>query len=113
MPDGTRVRDFVHVSDVADAHQVVRDHLPMEPGHKIYNIGTGVGTSVREMVDALIDIAGSDLKPVASSRRPGDSATVVADVSRIRQEMGWVARHDLESIISSAWESREYFGARS
>ncbi|HQJ33579.1 MAG: UDP-glucose 4-epimerase GalE [Microbacteriaceae bacterium] len=112
-PDGTCVRDFVHVSDVADAHQVVLDHLPMEPGHKIYNIGTGVGTSVREMVDALIDIAGSDLKPVASSRRPGDSATVVADVSRIRQEMGWVARHDLESIISSAWESREYFGARS
>ncbi|MFM9877863.1 MAG: UDP-glucose 4-epimerase GalE [Rhodoglobus sp.] len=108
-PDGTCVRDYVHVSDVADAHLVVLDRLSAEAGHEIFNIGTGVGTSVREMITALIAVAGSSLRPVVSSRRPGDSATVVADVSRIREAAGWTARHGLEGIISSAWDSRSYF----
>lgn len=106
--DGTCVRDYVHVSDVASAHLVMLDALAQSRGHSVFNIGTGVGTSVRELVTSLLAASGSSVVPVVQGRRPGDAPTVVADVSRVRESTDWVARHTLDDIVSSAWESRRY-----
>lgn len=105
-PDGTCVRDYVHVVDVAEAHLSALDRSTHEPGHQVFNVGTGVGTSVREMIDALIAVAGSDQHPIVLPRRTGDAATVVAAVDRIRTQTGWSARLGLEDIVASAWAAR-------
>lgn len=107
-PDGTCIRDYVHVADVADAHLAVLDTLPAEPGHVAYNVGTGQGTSVLSMVDRILTVAGSDLAPVVVERRAGDPASVVAAVDRIRRDTGWSARHGLDDIIESAWAAWRY-----
>ena len=108
-PDGTCVRDYVHVQDVAEAHLAAIDQGPtLGPGHHLFNIGTGTGASVREIIDAILDVAGVDIEPVVASRRPGDPAMVIAAVDRIREKLGWVARFGLEDIIDSAWRSHEY-----
>jgi UDP-glucose 4-epimerase len=104
--DGTCVRDYIHVSDVATAHLAALDALSEGPAYRVYNIGTGTGTSVRELVDALLEVAGSSLEPVVEPRRAGDPAVVVADASRIRTELGWQPRHDLADIVGSAWRAR-------
>ena len=105
-PDGTCLRDYVHVADVAAAHLTVLDRLdPAHPGHVVYNVGTGAGTSVREMVDRILAVAGSELEPVVRGRRAGDPATLVAKVDRIREATGWTASHDLDDIVRSAWEA--------
>lgn len=109
-PDGTCVRDYVHVTDVAEAHLAVLDAL--EPGHTVLNIGTGRGTSVREMVDAIAATTGLDLPAVVEPRRPGDPDSVVADVSALRAATGWSARLGLDDIVRSAWESRQWFRSR-
>lgn len=105
-PDGTCVRDYVHVTDVAEAHLAVLDALDPAPGNTILNIGTGRGTSVREMIDAIQSVAGSNLPAVVEPRRPGDPDAVVADVGRVRAAAGWTARFGLNDIVRSAWESR-------
>jgi UDP-glucose 4-epimerase len=104
--DGTCVRDYIHVSDVATAHLAALDALRDGPAYRVYNIGTGTGTSVRELVDALLEVAGSSLEPIVEPRRAGDPAVVVADASRIRTELGWQPRHDLADIVASAWRAR-------
>jgi UDP-glucose 4-epimerase len=105
-PDGTCIRDYVHVQDVAEAHLAALDALADGTlDHRVYNIGTGTGHSVREIIDAVLAEAGSDLTAEVVARRPGDPATVVAAVDRIREELGWIARHTLHDIISSSWES--------
>lgn len=111
-PDGTCVRDFVHVTDVAEAHLAMLQALPTEPGHLSLNIGTGVGTSVRTVVAALTEAAGSNLEPIVKGRRPGDPGTVVAIVDRMRELTGWSARFDFDEIVRSSWESRAYFDRR-
>ncbi len=106
-PDGTCVRDYVHVADVADAHLAALDSLTRDaPAYRVYNIGTGRGVSVREMVAAMTQLSGRDIEPVVLARRPGDPATVVADAGRIGADLGWRARHDLDEMLTSAWESR-------
>jgi UDP-glucose 4-epimerase len=105
-PDGTCVRDYIHVADVASAHLAALDALVDGPAHRVYNIGTGRGTSVGELIAALLDVAGSALEPVVEPRRAGDPAVVVADASRIRSELGWAPRHDLADIVESAWRAR-------
>lgn len=104
--DGTCVRDYIHVADVATAHLAALDALDAGPDHRVYNIGTGTGTSVRELVAALLEVAGSSVEPVVEPRRAGDPAVVVADASRIRAELGWQPRHDLADIVGSAWRAR-------
>ena len=111
-PDGTCVRDYVHVSDVADAHLAVLDALPAGPGHRALNIGTGVGTSVREMVDAIVAITGAPVDPVVAPRRAGDPAVVVARVDAVQSLTGWRATRGIAEIVESAWESRRYFDGR-
>ncbi|MBX9472737.1 UDP-glucose 4-epimerase GalE [Microcella sp.] len=106
-PDGTGVRDFVHVRDLAEAHLAVLDALPrqLEP-HRVYNVGTGVGSSVREVVEGIRSRLTDAPAAVPRPRRPGDPAAVVADVSRIADELGWRAQHDLDDIIDSVIAAR-------
>lgn len=105
-PDGTCIRDYVHVSDLAEAHLTALDYTA-NPTRKYsaFNVGTGVGSSVREVLNKLLEVSGGAWAPEVRERRAGDPPKLIADVSRIRQEMGFVAKHDLDSIVRSAWES--------
>jgi UDP-glucose 4-epimerase len=105
-PDGTCIRDFVHVSDIASAHQAAARYLSATAGgNLVLNVGRGDGVSVREMIDTILEITGyQDLQPKVTSRRPGDPARVVARADRIRTALGWSARHDLRTMVESAWE---------
>jgi UDP-glucose 4-epimerase len=103
-PDGTCVRDYVHVLDLAEAHLATLDALT-GPGHRILNVGTGTGSSVRQVIDAILAISGASATPAIAARMPGDPATVVASVERIRAQIGWTARLGLEDIVSSAWQA--------
>ncbi|MFI2432152.1 UDP-glucose 4-epimerase GalE [Streptomyces sp. NPDC018693] len=106
-PDGTCVRDFIHVQDIASAHLAAARRLAdAEPGTALtLNIGRGEGSSVREMVDRILKVTGyEDVVPAVVPRRPGDPARVVASAGRIREELGWSARHDLDDMIDSAWQ---------
>jgi UDP-glucose 4-epimerase len=105
-PDGSCVRDFVHVEDLARAHLRALDAIVAGgPGHRIFNVGTGRGSSVLEMVREMLRVTGSTLSPAIEPRRPGDAAIVVADVSRIGDELGWTARRGIEEMIESAWRT--------
>lgn len=107
-PDGSCVRDFVHVQDLAEAHLAALDRLreetPASSAHAVYNVGTGRGYSVLEVVDAIGRITGLDATPEIRPRRAGDPAAVVADPARILSELGWRARLGLDDMIASAWD---------
>ncbi|MFD7325707.1 UDP-glucose 4-epimerase GalE [Streptomyces sp. NPDC059875] len=107
-PDGTCVRDYIHVEDLADAHLVAARKLAEwadagEPRDLTVNIGRGEGVSVREMIDLINEITGHSVAPAVTPRRPGDPARVVAAADRIASELGWKARHEVRDMISSAW----------
>jgi UDP-glucose 4-epimerase len=105
-PDGTAIRDYVHVVDVADAHLAALDGLVhREPGHRVYNIGGGLGSSVREVIEAVARASGRRIEPVIEPRRPGDAASVVASVAAVERDLGWRAKHDLDDIVGSAWRA--------
>jgi UDP-glucose 4-epimerase len=111
--DGTCVRDFIHVSDLADAHLRALDALDEdESRHSIYNVGTGTGASVREVVDLISQRVGKVLTPLIAKRRQGDPARVVADHSRITTDLGWRASYSISDMIDSAWKGWEYYSAR-
>ena len=99
------MRDFVHVDDLADAH-VAATALLDEPCAETLNVGVGRGFSVLEVMATVGRVAGRPVEPAIAARRPGDPAAVVADVSRIAGRLGWRARHDLDDIVTSAWEAR-------
>lgn len=102
-PDGTCIRDYVHVEDLSDAHLLA---LPApSPGeHRIYNLGNGTGFSVQEVVDAAREVTGHEIPTVDGERRAGDPAQLVASSDRIRAELGWAPRHtDLVGIVRDAW----------
>lgn len=103
-PDGTCIRDYVHVVDLADAHLKVALHLeaggPVAPA---YNIGRGVGSSVREVMSAIRRITEVEVEPEVRPRRPGDPARIVGAVDRIATDLGWSARHGLDAMVESAW----------
>ncbi|MGV9244873.1 UDP-glucose 4-epimerase GalE [Streptomyces sp. NPDC003710] len=105
-PDGTCVRDYIHVEDIATAHLAAARRLQDAPAGTslVLNIGRGEGSSVREMVDRILKVTGHDVVPAVSERRPGDPARVVASADRIHRELGWSAGHDLDDMIESAWE---------
>jgi UDP-glucose 4-epimerase len=106
--DGTCVRDFVHVRDLADAHLAVLDALPRQPEpHRVYNVGTGIGSSVRQVVEGIRSRLTDAPAAVTRPRRPGDPAAVVADVRRIADELGWRAQHDLDDILDSVLAARD------
>lgn len=101
--DGTCIRDYVHVGDIAAAHVAALHHLAAGGDSATYNIGRGEGVSVREVMTAVGDVTGLDVDPVVVARRPGDPARTVAAVDRIRSDLGWRARHDLRDMVESAW----------
>jgi len=102
-PDGTCVRDYIHVSDLASAHVLCLGALGDRP--LIYNLGNGRGFSVREVIETARRVTGHAIPAVEAARRPGDPAALVASSSRIQSDLGWTPRHgELESIIASAWE---------
>lgn len=102
-PDGTAVRDYVHVEDLAAAHALAVEAL--EPGQaRAYNLGNGEGFSVREVIDVCRDVTGSDIPEARAPRRAGDPPVLVADAGLIRDELGWEPRYaSLRDIVASAW----------
>ncbi|ARQ67697.1 UDP-glucose 4-epimerase GalE [Streptomyces marincola] len=105
-PDGTCVRDYVHVADLADAHLLAARHLTeAAPGDDLtVNVGTGRGASVRELAALVADVTGFAGPPRVADRRPGDPARVVASVELARERLGFTARRGLPDMVSSAWE---------
>lgn len=102
-PDGTCVRDYVHVQDLAQAHILALDAL--DDQSRVYNLGNGNGYSVRDVIDTAREVTGKDIPAEVGPRRPGDPAALVASSKKIRKELGWSPQYpDLESIIASAWE---------
>jgi UDP-glucose 4-epimerase len=105
-PDGTCVRDYIHVSDLASAHLLALDALRQssQPRQLIYNLGSGRGVGVREVIDSARKVTGRPIPAVDVSRRPGDPAVLVASCEKIKRELGWRPRHtNFETIIASAW----------
>ncbi|MBE1590122.1 UDP-glucose 4-epimerase GalE [Nonomuraea angiospora] len=104
-PDGTCVRDYVHVSDLSRAHLLALEAVT--PGeHKIYNLGSGTGFSVQEVISVCREVTGHEIPAVVGDRRPGDPAVLVASSARIQRELGWKAeRPALRDIVSDAWEA--------
>ncbi|MFE9172552.1 UDP-glucose 4-epimerase GalE [Streptomyces kebangsaanensis] len=104
-PDGTCVRDYIHVVDLAKAHVATARALLSSPGLDLtLNIGRGEGVSVREMIDTINAVTGRDSAPTVTPRRPGDPARVVASADRVATELGWKAEHDVHDMIASAWQ---------
>jgi UDP-glucose 4-epimerase len=106
-PDGTCVRDYIHVQDIAAAHVAAAARLESAPAGTALtlNIGRGEGSSVREMVDRILKVTGrQDIAPEVAARRPGDPARVVASAARAQQELGWTARYGLDAMVESAWQ---------
>ncbi|RST16727.1 UDP-glucose 4-epimerase GalE [Streptomyces sp. WAC05374] len=104
-PDGTCIRDYIHVEDIASAHVAAARRLAADPAASlILNIGRGEGVSVTEMVGIIQDVTGrTDIKPLVTERRPGDPARVVASADRIREELDWSARYGVREMVESAW----------
>jgi UDP-glucose 4-epimerase len=102
-PDGSAVRDYVHVEDIAVAHGKALDYLAAGGEPAVFNIGTGQGYSVRELIGTAREVSGRPIPVVDAGRRPGDPPAIWADATRCREVLGWKPEHDLHSIISSAW----------
>lgn len=106
--DGTCIRDYVHVLDLAQAHIAALDHLDSDDRpHDVYNVGTGVGASVREVLEQIARSTGMEVEPTVAPRRPGDPDRLVARVERISEVLGWSAAAGLAQIVDSAWAARQ------
>jgi UDP-glucose 4-epimerase len=104
-PDGTCIRDYIHVTDLAEAHLLALDHLLQHGGSRAYNCGYGHGYSVREVIDVAQQVTDVDIPVDTASRRLGDPPALVADSTLLRRELSWAPRHDdLEYIVRTAWE---------
>jgi UDP-glucose 4-epimerase len=107
-PDGTCIRDYIHVSDLARAHLLALEALEKELEESsplIYNLGNGQGFSVREVVEVARRVTGHPVPVIESPRRAGDPAVLIASSEKIRRELGWQPRFpDLKAIVESAWQ---------
>lgn len=103
-PDGTGVRDYIHVVDLAKAHVKALEKLDEKGGISIYNIGTGKGYSVLEMIDAFSKVCGHQVPYEFGPRRAGDIATVYGDPTLAKKELGWEAKLNLKDMVASAWK---------
>jgi len=104
-PDGTCVRDYIHVEDIAEAHLLGVKHLLDGGEGKFFNLGSGKGYSNREVIEAVKKVTGIEIKVVEGPRREGDAPKLLASFGKIKSEWGWEPKHkDLEEIIKTAWE---------
>jgi UDP-glucose 4-epimerase len=102
-PDGTCVRDYIHVSDLADAHVLALKHIETGNSSSALNLGTGVGCSVKEVITMVEEVTGSRVPRRMAPRRPGDPPTLVADPSRAQSVLKWKATRSLREIVQTAW----------
>ncbi|MBR0148761.1 MAG: UDP-glucose 4-epimerase GalE [Lachnospiraceae bacterium] len=102
-PDGTGVRDYIHVVDLAIGHVKAIDKIKENPGVKVYNLGTGNGYSVLDVIKAFSKACGHEVPYEIKDRRPGDIATCYADASLAKKELGWEAKYNLDDMCSSSW----------
>ena len=104
-PDGTCIRDYIHVTDLADAHILALNRLRNGGDSTVYNLGNGMGFSVKEVIETARKVTGRPIRAEVSGRRPGDPAVLVASSEKIKKELGWKPKYtSLESIIESAWK---------
>ena len=111
-PDGTGVRDFIHVTDLIAGHIAALKKLETRPGCIIHNLGTGQGTSVLEMVRRFEEINGVRVPYRIVERRPGDVASCYADPSKARRELGWEAQKGLDDMVRDSWLWQQHSMAR-
>ncbi len=102
-PDGTGVRDYIHVMDLADGHVKALKKFADKPDVYIYNLGTGRGYSVLEMIHSFSKAVGHEIPYVIKPRRPGDIATCYADATKAKEELGWVAKRGVDEMCRDAW----------
>ena len=106
-PDGSCVRDYIHVVDVADGHRLAVEHLADQTGLRVLNLGTGVGVSVLELLAAFGAACGTDLPYRVTDRRPGDVPALVADTRRVEREWGWRTTRDITAMCEDAWRFQQ------
>jgi len=102
-PDGTGVRDYIHVVDLANAHIKALDYLDGHSGCHVWNIGVGEGYSVLDVVNAFVEVNNVKVPYEIKPRRPGDVAACYADPSKVKSELGWQATHDIKSMVRDSW----------
>lgn len=106
-PDGTCIRDYIHVADIAQAHLLALSKID-QVGARTYNMSNGAGYSNREVIKTVCEVIGREIPVIAAERRPGDPARLVASSERIRQELGWEPRYpDLATMVQTAWVWRQ------
>ncbi|MCZ7417235.1 MULTISPECIES: UDP-glucose 4-epimerase GalE [unclassified Streptomyces] len=105
--DGTGVRDYIHVMDVAEGHRVALEHLDDEHGMRVFNLGTGTGTSVLELLAAFSAACGREIPHEITGRRPGDVPALIADPGAVARAWGWTTRRDLADMCRDAWRFQE------
>ncbi|MFL6026920.1 MAG: UDP-glucose 4-epimerase GalE [Friedmanniella sp.] len=112
-PDGTCVRDYIHVADLAATHvaaaRALESGQPLEP---VYNLGSGDGVSVRQIMTTIAEVTGIAFEPVIAPRRSGDPARIVASGELAERDLGWRMAHTLQDMVASAWEAQQHVASR-
>jgi UDP-glucose 4-epimerase len=103
--DGTCIRDYIHVGDLADSHIAALKKVENSMVHEVYNVGSGTGYSVQEMMNQISQTINKKLNPIHAPRRAGDTPQLIASISKIERELGWRPQRSLKEMIDSAWES--------
>ena len=107
-PDGTCLRDYIHVKDLASAHVLAMNHLKEGGGSRVYNLGTENGFSVREIIETVKKVTGRSFAVKEEARRAGDPAKLIASSEKIKKELHWEPRHsNIEEIVATAWRWHE------
>lgn len=103
--DGTCIRDYIHVLDLVEAHVLALEKIQKDPGGYVYNVGTGTGSTNKQIVDKVKEVSGKDFQVVTEGRREGDTEEIVADTKKIKEDLGFEPKYsDLNTIIDSAWK---------
>ena len=103
--DGSCIRDYIHVSDLAKAHRVALEKVFATKVDEVYNVGSGTGYSVTEMINQIAESIGKSITPTLSPRRPGDTAQLIASIAKIERDLGWKPERSLKEMIDSAWQA--------
>ena len=103
--DGSCIRDYIHVSDLAKAHLVALEKVFTTKVDEVYNVGSGSGYSVTEMINQIAESIGKAITPTLSPRRPGDTAQLIASIAKIERDLGWKPERSLKEMIDSAWQA--------